>query len=258
MRTGCDRSQRDCSTIGNTPFCTSNDEPDNLRIFELTFRRDFTVLTAASGREGLELLTQHPVAVVLSDHKMPEMEGVDFLRHVRELDSRTLRILVTAYGDAKTLGEAINDGNIYRYVAKPWEPDDMRLTIQRAIEVYALQAERATLLEELTILNRLSRSFHRDIDGGGLPASLLASLRSELDYNGCSLLLRDPVTDRLGFVACEPVDEVAERISGIEFDRRSAPNFLDHLYKGDPQRLLGEDAASLETPVRAWLTEVSR
>ncbi len=54
---------------------------------------------------------------------------------------------MTAYGDAKILGDAINDGNIYRYVAKPWEPDDMRLTVQRAIEAYALEAERATLLE---------------------------------------------------------------------------------------------------------------
>jgi signal transduction histidine kinase/CheY-like chemotaxis protein len=239
------------------PVLYVDDEPDNLRIFELTFRRDFTVLTASSGREGLELLSQHPVAVVLSDHKMPEMEGTDFLRHVREMDSRTLRILVTAFGDAKILGDAINDGNIYRYVAKPWEPEDMRLTVQRAIESYALQAERATLLEELTILNRLSRTFHREIDGGRLPETLLAALRNELDFNGCSILLREPESDRLRFVACEPVDDVAERVRDIEFSAHSAPIFLGRLLKGEPQRLLGEDARDYEGPVRAWLTEVS-
>lgn len=239
------------------PVLYVDDEVDNLRVFELTFRRDFTVLTAQSAREGLALLSQHPVAVVLSDHKMPEVEGVDFLRQVRELDSRALRILVTAYGDTKILGNAINDGNIYRYVAKPWEPEDMRLTVRRAIEAYALQAERAMLLEELTILNRLSRTFHRDIDRGRLPETMLAALRDELDFNGCSLLLREPGSKTFRFIASEPDDEVAERLKQIEFDPRSAPRFIDRLEKGDSQRLLGEEAAGLETPVRAWLTEVS-
>ena len=239
------------------PILYVDDEKDNLRIFELTFRRDFTVLTATSAKEGLELLAQHPIAVVLSDQKMPGIEGVEFLRQVRELDSRVLRILVTAYGDAKILGEAINDGNIYRYVAKPWEPDDMRLTVQRAIEAYALEAERATLLEELMILNRLSRTIHRDIEGGSLHETLLVALRDELDFDGCSLLLRDPDSDTVRFVASAPDDDVACKISDIEFCRAKAPIFLDRLLKGDSQMLRGDDAVELETPVRAWLTEVA-
>jgi signal transduction histidine kinase len=239
------------------PILYVDDETDNLRIFELTFRRDFTVLTATSAKEGLELLAQHPVAVVLSDQKMPGIEGVEFLRQVRELDSRVLRILVTAYGDAKILGDAINDGNIYRYVAKPWEPGDMRLTVQRAIEAYALEAERATLLEELMILNRLSRTIHRDIDGGSLHETLLVALRDELDFDGCSLLLRDTDSDTVRFVASAPDDDVAFRISDIEFDRTEAPIFLDRLLKGDSQMLRGDDAVELEKPVRAWLTEVA-
>lgn len=239
------------------PVLYVDDEKDNLRIFELTFRRDFTVLTATSAKEGLELLAQHPVAVVLSDQKMPGIEGVEFLRQVRELDSRALRILVTAYGDAKILGEAINDGNIYRYVAKPWEPDDMRLTVQRAIEAYALEAERATLLEELMVLNRLSRTIHRDIEGGSLQETLLVALRDELDFDGCSLLLRDPDSDTVRFVASAPDDDVAFKISDIEFSRAKAPIFLDRLLKGDSQMLRGDEAVELEKPVRAWLTEVA-
>jgi signal transduction histidine kinase/FixJ family two-component response regulator len=239
------------------PVLYVDDERDNLRIFELTFRRDFTVLTASSAKEGLELLSQHPVAVVLSDQKMPGIEGVDFLRQVRELDSRALRILVTAYGDAKILGDAINDGNIYRYVAKPWEPDDMRLTVRRAIEAYALEAERATLLDELMILNRLSRTIHRDIDCGQLHENLLTALRDELDFDGSSLLLFEGETGRLGFKANEPNDDVAERLLSIEFDARSAPEFIGCLLKGDSQLLLSDDSADLETPVRNWVTEVS-
>ncbi|MFK7895911.1 MAG: ATP-binding protein [Myxococcota bacterium] len=239
------------------PVLYVDDELDNLRIFELTFRRDFTVLTASSAKEGLQLLAENPIAVVLSDQKMPGIEGVEFLRRVRELDPKTLRILVTAYGDAKILSEAINDGNIYRYVAKPWEPDDMRLTVQRAIEAYALEAERTTLLEEMMILNRLSRSIHRDIDQGNLHATLLQALRDELDYDGCSLLLFEEDSNRLGFAANEPNDEVAERLHEISFDPATAPIFLDRLGKGDSQMLIGDEAVDLEAPVRAWLTEVS-
>lgn len=239
------------------PVLYVDDEKDNLRIFELTFRRDFTVLTASSAMEGLELLAQHPVAVVLSDQKMPGIEGVEFLRRVRELDSRTVRILVTAYGDAKILGDAINDGNIYRYVAKPWEPDDMRLTVQRAIEAYALEAERATLLDELTILNRLSRTIHRDIDRGQVYVTLLAALREELDFDGCSLLLRDRAEDRLAIVAGEPDDEVALRLREIEFDSTAAGDFVDRVLKGDTQLLRVDDAVDHEPAVRKWLTEVS-
>lgn len=239
------------------PVLYVDDEQDNLRIFELTFRRDFTVLTASSAKEGLQILAENPIAVVLSDQKMPGIEGVEFLRRVRELDSRALRILVTAYGDAKILGDAINDGNIYRYVAKPWEPDDMRLTVQRAIEAYALEAERSTLLEELMILNRLSRTIHRDIDQGHLDDTLLQALRDELDYDGCSLLLFEEGTNQLGFATTEPNDDVAERLGEITFTSDTAPNFLDRLGKGDSQMLIGDEAVDLEAPVRAWLTEVS-
>jgi len=239
------------------PVLYVDDEPDNLRIFELTFRRDFTVLTATNAQEGLELLSQHPVAVVLSDQKMPGIEGVEFLRRVRELDSRVVRILVTAYGDAQILGDAINHGNIYRYLPKPWEPEDMRLTIRRAIEAYALEAERATLLEELMILNRLSRTIHRDIDRGRLYDTLLSALRDELNFDGCALMLYDADSETLRFAAAEPNDDVAERLRQIEFDENSAPIFLDQLYKGDSQTLSGDKPAEFEVPVRAWLTEVS-
>jgi len=68
------------------PVLYVDDERDNLRVFELTFRHDFTILTAESAKEGLEVLSQHPVVVVLSDQKMPGIEGVEFLRQVCEID----------------------------------------------------------------------------------------------------------------------------------------------------------------------------
>ena len=239
------------------PVLYVDDERDNLRVFQLTFRRDFTLLTAESASAGLELMAQHPVAVVLSDQKMPGIEGVEFLRQVRELDPRAIRILVTAYGDARILGDAINAGNIYRYIPKPWEPEDMRLTVQRAIEAYALEAERATLLEELMVLNRLSRTIHREIDRGRLYDTLLTALREELAFDGCSVLLFDENADRLRFLAHEPDGEVARRLRDLVFEPDSAPAFLDRLHKGESQLLHGDESAELEAPVRAWMTEVA-
>ncbi|MBK7947497.1 MAG: response regulator [Deltaproteobacteria bacterium] len=239
------------------PVLYVDDERDNLRVFQLTFRRDFTLLTADSAKAGLELLAQHPVAVVLSDQKMPGIEGVEFLRQVRELDPRAIRILVTAYGDARILGDAINAGNIYRYIAKPWEPEDMRLTIQRAIEAYALEAERATLLEELMILNRLSRSIHREIDRGRLYDTLLTALRDELAFDGCSVLLFDENSTRLRFAAHEPDGEVARHLRDLVFEPQTAPVFLDRVAKGDSQLIHGDESSELEAPVRAWMTEVA-
>jgi len=108
------------------PVLYVDDEPENLRIFELTFRRDFAITTADSGEEGLEILSRQPIAVVLSDHRMPGMTGTEFLARVAELDPKTVRIMVTAYGDSETLESAINTGSIYRYIPKPWTPEDVR------------------------------------------------------------------------------------------------------------------------------------
>lgn len=239
------------------PVLYVDDERDNLRVFQLTFRRDFTLLTADSAKAGLELIAQHPVAVVLSDQKMPGIEGVEFLRQVRELEPRAIRILVTAYGDARILGDAINAGNIWRYIPKPWEPEDMRLTVQRAIEAYALEAERATLLEELMILNRLSRTIHREIDRGRLYDTLLTALREELAFDGCSVLLFEEGSNRLRFVAHEPAGDVADQLRGLVFDAGNAPAFLDRLGKGESQLIHAGELAEVEAPVRAWMTEVA-
>ncbi len=240
------------------PVLYVDDEPDNLRIFELTFRRDFSILTATSAEEGMRLLNQNPVAVVLSDHRMPEVTGVEFLARVRELDPKTIRILVTAYGDVDILGDAINDGSIYRYVPKPWEPDDLRLTLRRAIEAYALECERSALLEELTLLNRLSRALHREMDLDRLIDLLLGATHGELGFDGAALLFFDKAADQLVWRGLAPDGtDVARRLSQIEISRRRAPEFIDSLQRGALQALRVDDLSRLEGPVRDWATEVS-
>lgn len=240
------------------PVLYVDDEPQNLRIFEITFQRDFDVLTAESAAEGMRLLNENPIAVVLSDHKMPEMTGTEFLARVRELDDRTVRILVTAYGNAETLGSAINDGSIYRYVPKPWEPDEMRVTLRRAIEAYALDRERDALIHELTMVNRLSRLMHRETDPNRLIGVLLDAAHKQLGFDAVALLFFDDRDRVLEWAGLEPNDgEVANTVRQIEISVDTASNFIHQLRKGHPQELRVENLSELEPPIREWVAEVS-
>lgn len=100
-------------------------------------REGYTVLTAAGGEEGLEVLSREPVDLVISDMTMPHMDGATFLRHVRERNPMTVRMLLTARKDTKWAVEAIRTEEICRYVVKPWDDEDMRLSVRQALLIRA-------------------------------------------------------------------------------------------------------------------------
>ncbi len=239
------------------PVLYVDDEPENLRIFELTFRREFSILTAGDAEEGLRVLNESPVAVVLSDHRMPGMSGVDFLSRVKELDPNTLRILVTAYGDAGTLESAINAGSIYRFVPKPWTPEDMRLTVRRAIEVYALEREREQLLSELTLLNRVSKSINQELELPRLIRLLLATVTEEFGFDAGCVALLDDEQRILTFAGYHDECAVNEVLHQIAISDELAPSFMGRLRAGDTQLLAVENAFELEGPIKRWVTEVA-
>jgi signal transduction histidine kinase len=239
------------------PVLYVDDEPENLRIFELGFRRDFAVLTAASGEQGLSVLASRPVAVVLSDQKMPGLTGVEFLSRARELDPKTIRMLITAYGDAETLSGAINEGCVYRYIAKPWHPEELRLAVRRAIEVYALDRERDQLLRELTTLNGVARTINQELDLDPLLDLLLDAVVGQLGFDAAALLLFDERRRALRLERSQPPGAVAGALAGLELRPAEAPDFLRRLEAGDLQLLSLDQAAAYEPPVRRWLMEVS-
>ncbi len=240
------------------PLLFVDDEIENTRIFELTFRRDFQIRVAKSGEEALQSLHQHPAAVVLSDHRMGGMSGVELLAKVREVDPKTVRILVTAYGDASTLSEAINNGWIYRYLPKPWTPDEMRLTLRNAIDHYALDREREHLLTELEILNRTSKLLNRELELVPLLDLLLGTLTAELGYDGASVFLFDASGDRLQLVRSAPRDaEVARHPAEYDISAQAAPGFIGKLRDGRVQFVRIADLLTLEAPLRRIVTEVA-
>jgi two-component system NtrC family sensor kinase len=240
------------------PVLYVDDEPENLRIFELGFRREFSIVTAASGEEGLRILNEQPIALVLSDHRMPGMTGVDFLTRVRELDPKTIRVLVTAYGDAETLGVAINDGSIYRYVPKPWEADELRLTLKRSIEVYALDREREGLVRELTAVNQIAQTINQELDLEPLLDQLLSAITEDLGFDAAAILFLDDQQESLRIDRLVPADDpVSEEISSEAIRASAAPAFMGRLTDGEAQILHVAKTTDYEAPIRRLVIEIA-
>jgi CheY-like chemotaxis protein len=120
-----------------------DDEPDNLDLLYRTFRRDFQVLKAESGLNALEVLaSEGEVAVIISDQRMPEMKGTEFLSRTVPQFPDTVRIILTGFTDIEDLVEAINAGQVYKYITKPWDPGELKAVVQRAAETYDLLKQR--------------------------------------------------------------------------------------------------------------------
>ncbi len=127
-----------------------DDEANILNALRRLFRpHGYRVLTAESGAAGLELMSSESVDLVISDMRMPQMNGAEFLERVQTEHPDVVRILLTGYADLDSTIAAINHGGIYRYLAKPWEENDVLLTVRHALERKALEQEKARL-EQLT------------------------------------------------------------------------------------------------------------
>jgi DNA-binding NtrC family response regulator len=126
-----------------------DDEPDILFSLELLLRREFTVYTAPGGAQALEVLRQHPVHVILTDQRMPGMTGVELLEHSRAVCPQAVRIVFTGYADTRAVIDAINKGQVFRYLTKPWDPDDLRAVLHEACAEYDRAVECHRLLHEL-------------------------------------------------------------------------------------------------------------
>ncbi len=126
-----------------------DDEAEVLRTIHDLFRMEYRVLTFTRGEEALERLQQEDVPVVLTDQQMPGMNGVQFLQKAQQVSPETVRLLFTGYSDIRAVIDAINQGSIFRYISKPWEPQDLVLTIRQAVQHHDLVVSRRKLLDEL-------------------------------------------------------------------------------------------------------------
>lgn len=127
-----------------------DDEENNLFSFKATFRIRYNVLVAISGEEALKILAAKKVHVIITDQRMPEMTGVDFLEKVLERFPDPMRILLTGYADMNAVVDAVNKGKIFHYLAKPWNEEELDMTIKRAYEKYLEKAELENMNQKLT------------------------------------------------------------------------------------------------------------
>ncbi|HXG16462.1 MAG TPA: sigma-54 dependent transcriptional regulator [Calidithermus sp.] len=135
-----------------------DDEPRVLDSLEAILAADFRVLRAGGGEEALAVLGAEPdVAVILTDHRMPRMSGVELLRRSQEVAPDAVRIVLTAYTDVDSLMEAINTGRIYHFIAKPWEPQGLAQVVRRAVERWELARDNARLRDELELALNAAR-----------------------------------------------------------------------------------------------------
>ena len=115
-----------------------DDEENNLIAFKALFRREFDVFTTTSPQEAVAYLNANEVPIILSDQKMPELSGVEFFELTLNDFPNAVRILVTGYADIEAVIDAINRGQVYRYVAKPWNENDLRVCLLNAAERYEM------------------------------------------------------------------------------------------------------------------------
>jgi len=113
-----------------------DDEENNLFSFKAVFRVKYQVYNAISGDEALKILGEKPIEIIITDQRMPNMTGVEFLEKVIEKFPDPMRLLLTGYADMNAVVDAVNKGKIFHYLSKPWNEDELDITINRAYEAY--------------------------------------------------------------------------------------------------------------------------
>lgn len=142
-----------------------DDEPNIINALKRTFRREgYVILTAGSGAEGLQILAEHDVHVILSDQRMPEMTGVEFLRNVKNLYPKTIRIALSGYTDLESITSAINEGAIYKFLTKPWDDEQLRDNVRKSFAYYEMESENLRLAADLQKVNEQLSQLNQNLE----------------------------------------------------------------------------------------------
>lgn len=126
-----------------------DDEPDILFSLKALLRRDFDVVTAESGSEALETIARQPPHILMTDQRMPGMTGAELLIEAQRVSPETVPIMFTGYADIKAVIDAVNHGHIFRYLTKPWDPDDLFGVLSEAAAHYQRRAQRKRLMADM-------------------------------------------------------------------------------------------------------------
>ena len=111
-----------------------DDEQHVLNAINRTLRHDYNVILSLDGKSALQVLREQEISTILADQRMPGMSGSEFFQKANSIQPDTTRVLITGYSDIEAVIQAVNEGQIFYYIEKPWEPEDLKLVIKRAVE----------------------------------------------------------------------------------------------------------------------------
>jgi signal transduction histidine kinase len=200
-----------------------DDEVDVLESLRHLFHRSYRVLTASNGEQALELLRKNEVHLILSDQRMPGMSGDVFLSQARRLQPDAIRMLFTGYADIQAVINAVNEGNIFRYILKPWDAVELEGVIRQAAEQYELLAERKRLIAQLQSANtQLKRANDELEEAGQLKGAFIEVASHEFNTPitlvlGLSELLRllNPSRDQQEQALVERISDYARQLAKL-------------------------------------------
>lgn len=169
-----------------------DDEPDNLDLLYRTFRREFRVFKADGAIKALELLDKEgAMAVIISDQRMPLMNGTEFLSKTVERFPETIRILLTGYTDVEDLVEAINSGKVFKYITKPWNPEHLKAVVQQAADTYKLLTKRTAELRRALrreeLFNEVTTAIRESLDYSSMLQTVVNTIGRTFEATGCIL-----------------------------------------------------------------------
>jgi response regulator RpfG family c-di-GMP phosphodiesterase len=130
-----------------------DDEQNNLVSFKAVFRIKYHILTAISAEEAIDILKKNEVHIIITDQRMPHMTGVEFLESILGDFPDPIRILLTGYADMNAVVDAINKGKVFHYLSKPWNEEELDITIARAYDVYKQRMDEKEMNQKLSISN---------------------------------------------------------------------------------------------------------
>ncbi len=125
-----------------------DDEHDNLTAFKAVFRRHYQIFLAESGAEAIQILEREKIDLIISDQRMPKMTGVQLFEKIKDLYPDILRIVLTGYSDLQAIIDAINKGKVWHYISKPWDVNELKLIMDKALETYTLRLKTKALEKE--------------------------------------------------------------------------------------------------------------
>ncbi|MEM9540093.1 MAG: SpoIIE family protein phosphatase [Cyanobacteria bacterium P01_E01_bin.42] len=177
-----------------------DDEPDNLDLLYRTFRRDFKVFKADGALSALETLDKEgEMAIIISDQRMPVMNGTEFLSKTVDRFPETIRILLTGYTDVEDLVDAINSGKVFKYITKPWSPENLKAVVQQASETYKVLKKRTNELRRALrreeILNVVTRTIRESLDYQDMLQAIVKTIGE--NFEAAAGLLKPIEGDRL-------------------------------------------------------------